>query len=244
MPIIFIDDGFGTNAIDFDGSTGYLARGSDLTGNADSSTGIFSCWFRLDGSNGSAMSFLESNGSGIGIRRLADNTITIEVTSVAGTETFRFGTVATFTSATTWHHLLMSWNTNFSSGNKLNHLYIDDSLDLQILADSIAFNINYTQSNYFISSGNGPDKFFNGCIAELYFAPGQFLDFSNSSNRLKFRGANGKPVFLGTDGSLPTSTAPLIYLKNPAATAGVNSGTGGNFTSNGTVAVGSTSPSA
>lgn len=242
MPSIFMDTAFGTNPLDLDGSTGYLSRGSDLTGNADSSTGIFSTWFRLDGSNASVIAFLESNGSGISIRRAADNTIQIDLTSVAGTETFRFGTIATYTSSSTWHHLLMSWNTNFSSGNKLSHLYVDGSNDNQTLADSIAFNINYTQTNYFVGSGNGPDKFFNGCLAELYFAPGQFLDFSNSTNRLKFRDSNGKPKYMGVDASVPTGTAPLVYLHNPASTAGTNAGTGGNFTVNGTITNASTRP--
>jgi hypothetical protein len=48
-------------------------------------------------------------------------------------------------------------------------------------------------------------------MAELYFAH-EFLDFTNPANRAKFHDTNGKPVDLGTTGSLPTGSPPLLYL--------------------------------
>ena len=54
---------------------------------------------------------------------------------------------------------------------------------------------------------------------------------------------NGRPVSLGSDGSKPTGTAPPIYLKGPASTWGVNSGTGGNFTVVGSFSDAATKPS-
>ena len=75
---------------------------------------------------------------------------------------------------------------------------------------------------------------FNGALAEVYFAPGQYLYFSIASNRRKFISRTGKPVHLGTTGMLPTGTAPLVYhhLDDAEAVANfaTNRGTGGNFT--------------
>jgi hypothetical protein len=48
-------------------------------------------------------------------------------------------------------------------------------------------------------------------VADVYFAPGQFLDLSIPGNVAKFISA-GKPVDLGSDGSTPTGIAPLVFL--------------------------------
>jgi hypothetical protein len=51
-----------------------------------------------------------------------------------------------------------------------------------------------------------------GDLAELWFAPGVFIDFSIEANRRKFRKANGKAASLSNDGSGPTGTPPLFYM--------------------------------
>jgi len=54
-----------------------------------------------------------------------------------------------------------------------------------------------------------------------------------------------KPVDLGSDGSTPTGTAPIMYFsrRNGASTWGDNKGSGGTFTQSGTFLAGSDSPS-
>lgn len=49
-------------------------------------------------------------------------------------------------------------------------------------------------------------------LAEIWFAPGVFLDFSNPANRAKFHDNSHKPVRLGDDGSTPTGSPPLLYM--------------------------------
>jgi len=66
-------------------------------------------------------------------------------------------------------------------------------------------------------------------IADFYVAIGQFLDLSNPANIAKFI-ADGKPVDLGADGSLPTGTAPTIFFSGNASSFTTNKGTGGAFT--------------
>lgn len=62
-----------------------------------------------------------------------------------------------------------------------------------------------------------------------------FIDFSNVTNRRLFIDAGGNPVNLGTDGSLPTGSAPDIFLSGDTDTWHVNKGTSGGFTENGTL---------
>ena len=49
-------------------------------------------------------------------------------------------------------------------------------------------------------------------LAEVWFAPGVFIDFSNPANRAKFHDGAGRPVSLGVDGSNPTGSPPLLYM--------------------------------
>lgn len=53
----------------------------------------------------------------------------------------------------------------------------------------------------------------------------------------KFFSAAGYPVDLGNDGNTPFSIQPQDYLKNPAASAGINSGASGNYTIHGTFSI-------
>lgn len=52
-------------------------------------------------------------------------------------------------------------------------------------------------------------------VAEVYFNPGTFIDFTNPTNRAKFHDSNLRPVPVGTTGSVPTSVAPTLYLTVP-----------------------------
>ena len=78
---------------------------------------------------------------------------------------------------------------------------------------------------------------FNGKLSEFYFT-NQYIDFTQEANRLKFRDAFGNPVDLTQqieDAAIPN---PAIYMRFPPTSFGTNSGTGGNFTVNGTISDG------
>jgi len=79
-------------------------------------------------------------------------------------------------------------------------------------------------------------------VAELW-VDNSFIDFTVESNRRKFISASGKPVDLGSDGSAPTSSAPLVFLSGDTGTWHTNKGSGGGFTENGEITTASTSPS-
>jgi hypothetical protein len=227
------------NASDFDGANDYLARGADLTGIANSKRGIFSCWFRLDGGDGSLMAFYGEPDGANKIQRLASNAVRFTLYDVAhGTIILQMETANSYTSGASWHNLLASWD--LSTGAE--HLYIDGVSD-KVSTTNTNDTIGYSSTNHTIGANGSTfgDKF-NGCLSEYYFNMGEYLDFSDAGNRAKFLTGATKPVNLGTDGSTPTGTSPIVYLKNAAASFGTNSGTGGNLTITGTLDVASTSP--
>lgn len=249
--------GMGENIVvgdsaDFDGTNDFMSRGADLTGNADGKTGILSLWIRFDGA-----------ADGTGFREIFDSTWTLGVaedrfrlqTPVSnvlqvvglrstGAATLQLSTVSTFPGAdTTWFHFLSSWDVATAGAH---NLYLNDVSDKTV--DVFANNtIKYTAADWSVGSTpvSGGSKL-NGCLAEFYFAPNQFLDFSVTANRRKFISASGKPVFLGADGALPTGTAPLIYLHlgrgETASNFATNRATGGNFSITGALTTGSTAP--
>lgn len=238
-PMIVVD------SADFDGANDYMTRGAGLTGAADSKTGIISGWFVLDDitnlqeliSTGTATPhfwFIFASAPTSKFRVIAYNG--------AGSFIFQMSTSSAFSAGATWVHVLASWDLAASA----THLYINDVSNKS--ADTVTNDtIDYTYANWSIGADVAGGNKFNGCLSELYFSPGQYLDFSLVYNRRKFISASGKPVFLGTDGSFPTGTAPLVYqhLGNGEAVANfaTNRGTGGDFTITGTLATGSTSPS-
>ena len=87
-----------------------------------------------------------------------------------------------------------------------------------------------------IFQGNG--GFFPFDLGAMYFN-NSYTDFSQEANRNKFVDQLGYPIDLTQqieDGDIPD---PLIYMKfDDTAALGTNSGTGGNFTVNGTVTAG------
>lgn len=243
--------GFGTggafqaNAVDYNGSSDYLLRASDYAGIADSRQGILSFWMRIDGGDGTQMFPFSNYSQTCRIVRETSNDFTMLISSAGGASAvFRQSSGGSLTASASWRHALLSWDTNFSAGNKLLHFYIDGvDVGTSITDSHAAFDVDYTVGAWSVAATTDPLYPFNGALAEMYFAPGQYLDFSQQANRELFRSPAGKPVGLGSDGSLPTGTAPILYLPNPAATVGNNAGTGGNLTINGSPATASTSPS-
>lgn len=238
---------FFANAVDYNGSTDYLSRSSAFVGGANNSQGIFSSWFRLDGGDGTSLFFFGADvGAGANstlIRRNSSNGISIALQNAGPTAIFQFATAASYITSATWHHLLISWDTGFGSGSRFSNLYIDNVSDNILGTDTgSSFTNNFSTETNLNVAADGGSSLFNGCLAEVYLASGQYLDFSILSNRQKFI-LNGKPVSLGSTGSTPTGIAPTIYLPNMAATIGTNAGTGGDFTINGSPANASTSPS-
>ena len=129
-----------------------------------------------------------------------------------------------------WQHWLFSWNT---TGSK-RHLYLNDVEGLaagSISEDALGDLANSTPK-WAVGATTTGGSDFNGQISELYFDPTTYTDLSVEANRRKFITESGHAADLGTDGSKPTGTSPILYLPDGDATD--NKGTGGNFTKTGT----------
>lgn len=240
------------DAADFDGTNDRLARGADLSGNADSKSGIISAWIRLDGSDAATQRVLcglitaGAPQTACLLERTPANIFEITMRNAAVADILRMSTAGTYTAGATWRHLLAAWDLATVGARSL---YMNDVSDLTVTTFTDD-TIDYTQADYVVGGAQNLAAFLlNGCLAELYFAPGQYLDFSLVSNRRKFISASGKPVHLGVDGSLPTGTAPKLYMHlddgEAVGNLVTNRGAGGNFTfvGIGSLSAASTSPS-
>jgi hypothetical protein len=237
------------DAADFDGTNDYARRVAGLTGAADSKSGIFSAWVQFDTALGApgntlfaGLTSLAGVISRFRVSRVNDGTLQVLGSTSAGAPTLLIATAATFGASATWFHLLVAWDLNAAAA----HIYINDVSDIVTTTNNNNA-IDLTLADWALGAfGEGSSKL-DGGLAELYFAPGQYLDFSAESNRRKFISAGGKPVDLGATGSNPTGTAPLVYMHlDNAETANnfaINRGTGGNFTVTGALATDSSSPS-
>lgn len=146
-----------------------------------------------------------------------------------------------------WIPIFVSWKTNLTAGNKLGNFYAGDVDIGTVFSDSDgSFSVGYDNQPFFVGRHDFENYNFVGDMAECWFDD-SYIDFSVEANRRLFYSATGKPVDLGSDGSTPTGSQPIIYLSvrpgDVAADFATNRGSGGNFTQNGTLAVASTSPS-
>jgi hypothetical protein len=236
-----------TLGVVFDGTNDYMSRGADWTNSADSTQGILSLWFRINGGNGSNRRIYAAPGGLFIIDMQDSNKFHWNIYNSAASLYFFFGSNTAYTASSTWRHLLGSFDTNYSAGNKKSYFYITDTEDNLVRSDgSAAFTADITPSDHFIGASAGTGEKFNGDFADFYWAPGQFLDFSVTANRRKFIDADGKPVDLGSDGSTPTGTAPIAFFRvakgGAAADFANNLSTGGNMTVTGALALASTNP--
>lgn len=205
-----------------------------LTSVVDSALGSISIWVRIDAASGTDawIKGTNSNQKFIVFRNGSDNSLIFSVFSSGGLQYFVQSNANAITD-NAWHHILASWDTNHTpAAAKLGTFYLDEvSIKVSVVADDPAFSVNYTGENPTFPRSDSNARI---ALSEIWYAPGQYVDFTNATNRNKFS-AGGHPISLGTDGSTPTGVAPAVYLHNVAATAGTNSGTGGNFTAQGTI---------
>jgi len=233
---------------DFDGLNDYMARGAALTGAANSKSGIVSTRIRIDGTDNAVQYSIVESTHFILCRVISNglpgsNAFLIQGTNLGSSVILNISTATAYTQSATWLHVLASWDI----ASAATHLYVNDADDKDPTVVATNDTIVYTDTNFQVGAGGGSLNKVDGCLAEVYFAPGQYLDFSVTNNRRKFITSSLKPVYLGTNGAGPTGTAPAVYLHlDPSETVAnfaTNRGTGGDFTITGALAAGSTSPS-
>ena len=218
--------------VSFDGTNDYLSRSSDLSGNADGKTFTFSAWFYHTMDSGKDL-ILYRVGSGIfHITIKANNKVMIGAYN--GGDIIDVRTTDYDVPKNTWNHLLISMDTSVGNTTKT-HIYLNDvSLTGGLTSSTVVnSNIDFTQSTHNVHrySDSTPSR-----GAHLYLDY-TYRDLSNSSNRRLFITEDLKPA------DDQASLSPILYLPlTDADTAGNNSGTGGDFTVNGTLDTASRGP--
>lgn len=235
---------------DFDGTNDYMTRGAGLSSAADSKLGTFSAWLRLDGlsavANGNILCATSALGGSSALFSVAllPSAGTIRFTAFNATPTTILNLdSASLSPGASWHHIIASWD---MADVAKRHIYVDDSSAISVNTYTNDV-IDYTQGDWAVGALANGTQLLSGCLADLWFAPGQYIDLSVTANRRLFRSALGKPVFLGLDGSAPTGVSPLVYHKlyrsDAVASFATNRGSGGNFTITGTLDPATTNPS-
>lgn len=237
------------DAADFDGTNDYLTR-SSFTGQANTKTGIVSVWFRVDALPPATVFELLAafKTASLDLEIWARNPINVcGVFFGDGTGTLLQMSSSVAVTTGTWYHMLASWDLASST----THFYLNDVDRKNVTAGPTNRTVplgstdQWSVGTYPPVDGGGDLQ--DGGIAELYFAPGQYLDLSVEANRRKFISSGGKPVNLGATGSVPTGTAPLIYLHlddgETANNFAINRAGNGNLTVTGALTTYASSPS-
>jgi hypothetical protein len=228
---------FWGNLADFNGTTGYLSRTSALSGVSDGKTFTASFFFKSDdiATNGRLLTFCFSNGYDFRVGVDGSGYVFIKGDTSAGVEYLRATASTTAMVAGTTYSIQVSIDLNNTSNRRI---YVNG------VSQSATWT-TYTNQNFpwttmprvtvgAIWNGSGYSSLYNGTLSELYFTT-DYIDFSQEANRLKFRDAFGNPVNLTQqieDAAIPN---PAIYTRFPPTSFGTNSGTGGDFTVNGTI---------
>lgn len=218
---------FTATAFNFNGSSQSLTKASDITGIADGTVGTVSFWFKRGGGAGVVQEIFLNSSTHFFINIGTDNTITIRGQTTGASTCFQLHNTTAITVDGLWHHCYASWDTTSAATS-----------DIAIDGDNTGSNhtlftsgaIDYTDTAWYFAVYNTGNSFwYNGCIAEFWFDT--TFHQSTSANVQKFRTAGGVAVDLGSDGSTPFGTVPLVYFHS--TTPGNNNGSGGNFTANG-----------
>jgi hypothetical protein len=224
------DFGVGTST-EFDGSSDYLSRLTDLTGATDSKTFTFSMWVYRTHANG------DSSGKIVELTDSIRFFFTSTYFYVLGSNSS--GSTAVFLRCSenlfplqSWSHVVVSVDTASSSAN----IYVNDTLATLVTNTINNLTIDFTRSSntYWavgcqLNTNQTTVSFFRGRLAHVYLDY-TYRDLSVEANRRIFIDANGG----STSPSTLSALNPILYLPmTEAHDIGENAGTGGNFTPNG-----------
>jgi len=225
-----VDEAIDTIPVNFNGST-YLIRGGGLTNLADSKILLISVFFRAAGGAGVERRIMTIR-SGATASRLTigldtANKFFILARDAAPVGACQVTSSMAFAAGAAWHHALLSFDLNNSANRGL---YMDGVVDPSpnwaVYANS-AMDLAPTSPEIVLGAyENTPSLTWNGDVANLFLhAPAAYV--APATVLAAFIDANGVPVDMGIDGSLPLGLQPVLCMsrKWPA-----NDGSGGNFT--------------
>lgn len=222
-------------------STAYLAKGSALSGASDSKTFLISFWLKMISGDVAQHNVIEITNRPLLLQREFTGKIRLQVFNASATVIGDVRTTATtFNAGMAWTHFLLSGDL---AASRL-QLYVNDVSDADVVTntnDTIAWSTNAV--NALVGQ---PVEGANGNLADVYCHIGASLDLSTTSNRRKFIDGSGNAVDLGSDGSTPTSSQPILFFHGAVSGWETNDGSGGGMTISGagspTISAAATNP--
>lgn len=235
----FSSDNYAPGSVRFD-STDRSARGADNDGAANSGKVILSTWLNFKGGDATRQMVYAGAGAIYRLEKDTSNKPILWCFNSAVTERLKIIGTTSLTTASGWKHLLFS--ADISIGTPALHYYLSDVDDKSgsSSSSSSVTDIDWTRTNHYVSSLDAGSLFMDAEIADFFFAPGQYADFSVEANRRLFISSTGRPVNLATAIS---TYSPIAVFRHTAGAAVsdfmTNAGSGGNYTLTGTLAEGS-----
>lgn len=236
------------DAASFDGANDYATRGAGLTGAADSKK--FTLVFWTNGPSGGDYILCSSGSVGGGVGRFfsqkrgANSHLQIVVQDTAGADALDIESNTTMAPAGSWRCRMISVD---MADTAKRHMYFADS-DVLSVTKYVNTTLDFTDADWAIgAAANGSNKY-SGGLAEFFFWPGVYVDFSVEANRRMFITASGKPV--DPTVALAALGAPAIYFHlddgetaNNFVANNDGGATGGAFTVTGALSTYASSPS-
>jgi len=226
--------GGGKTAVSFLGIGGpYLRSAAPMTGAADSKLFSFSLWVRRASNEIGGRIVTNATtlaGADTGTTRLVFSADPAFPSAVTFTASDPVGGVPINMTCSVspvvgqWEHYCGMVDTADAAKCKMYRNGVDVTAHLIAPINSL---IDFTYADWAIGARPDGSGRLPADLAEVWYAPGQWVDFRVQANREKF--ALSVPVDLGAAGATPTGTSPLIFLSGSPATWHVNKGSGGGF---------------
>lgn len=227
--------GYVPNAVEFDGADDFLLRNSTLNSVSSGKTLVGSFWIHINTGGLTHRIIDPGNNSEFKIEIDSSNRVNIHSGSWPGPDDLHLRSSPL--SVGQWYHVAFS----FDQAALTSHLYVNDSSDNSelIMTDT---NSDFTETSWAIGARTtGADKT-NASIADFWLDFETYIDLSVEANRRDFIDASGNPVYLGADGSLPTGSAPDVFLSGDTDNWHTNKGAGAGFDENGTLTTATSVP--
>lgn len=221
---------------EFNGSDQYLYQGS-LSGISDSKVFTFAASIYLDGTSSESLFTKDSTTSSTYGRfrfNISGSSLFIQVRDSSDTMKINLG-IGSSMSGSTWLNILVCFDSSSQSNCKVYVNGTDKTITFNTwTADyTIPFSSEIPVTKIGANLGsNTTGNYYDGRIGFLFFDP-VYTDLTQEATRLKFFDAFNYPVDLGSNGSNPYGSQPLIYI-NKGFHSGTNLGSAGNFTAYGT----------
>lgn len=220
----------------YDGTNDRIEIIGSPTGLADGGVFSFSFWYHDDGGDGTQRELVEwatsSAAYRLRIEHTTANKIMVQARDSTPTVILQVTSTNTITTASGWVRISGCFNL---SNTSLRKLYFGTTAETLSVTTYTNGSIDMAGASWKYDVGTTTNGVLDitGALSEFWF------DDSYLDDPTKFE-SGGHPISLGSDGSLPTGSQPVFYLKGDGNGWNINSGTGGNFTLTGSF--GTTTP--